>query len=133
MLKTGLEFAPGTTDDSKRCIGQLFPPAVILNAYRNARETCGTRDIVLYASDQSPDIHGGTRLEYCAHLKKLYGTRASAFKMWKESAQSVMRMPRDSDAMWFVVDVRGSDLQVMCVIFAVPYEEGADVTFDAVN
>jgi hypothetical protein len=122
MLKTGLEFAPGTTDDCKRLVGQMFPPTALLSAYRNARETFKTSDIVLVASDQSPDISGGTRLEYVKHLKQTFGMRASAFKMWRQSAHSVMRLPLEAEAMWLVVTVHGVALPVMCVIFATPYE-----------
>jgi hypothetical protein len=34
MLQTGLEFAPGTTEDSKQLVGRLFQPTEILSAYR---------------------------------------------------------------------------------------------------
>lgn len=125
MLKTGLEFEPGTTDDCKRLVGKMFPPTALLSAYRNARETFKTSDIVLVASDQSPDISGGTRMEYAKHLKQTFGARASAFKMWAKSAHSVMRLPSESEAMWLVLEVRGAALPVMCVIYTTPYEIAA--------
>jgi hypothetical protein len=52
MLKTGLEFAPGTKEDCKRLVRKLGPPAVLLNAYRNARAEYGTGDIVLVAAHE---------------------------------------------------------------------------------
>jgi hypothetical protein len=125
MLKTGLEFAPGTTEKSKKMVGQMFPAEALLSAYRTARGAANTSDIVLVTSDQSPDISGGTRMEYCRHLKKVFGTRASAFRMWSDSAHSVMKLPPDSEAMWLVVDVRGAPLPVMCVIYATPYKLSA--------
>jgi hypothetical protein len=122
MLKTGLEFAPGTSNDCKKLIGRLLTPENILSAYRTAREECGTSDIVLFLSDQDPTIHGGSRIAYCKHLQKVFGRAASGFRMWSHSAHGVMKLPNDSEATWLVVDVRGADLPVMCVIYAMPYE-----------
>lgn len=122
MHRTGLEFDPRTTDDCKRLVGKLFPdPKMLLAAYRNACAEFGTLDIVLHRSDQNEDIHGGSRLDFCEKLRGVWGARASEFAMWRHSAQSVMKLPSDSEAMWLVVDVRGVDLPVMCVIYAVPY------------
>lgn len=132
MLKTGLEFAPGTTDDCKRQIGRMYKPEDILNAYRTARAACGTGDLVLVGSDQTPEIHGGSRMEYCAHLKQVFGARAPAFGMWKHSAASVMKLPVESDAMWFVLDIRNVDLPIMCVIYALPYKEKARTSLGVV-
>ena len=120
-VRKGLEFAPGTTDHCKRLVGRMFAPAVLLDAYRTAREVANTGDIVLVASDQSPDIGGGSRMEYAKHLQKVFGSKASAFGMWKKSAHSVVRLPPDSEAMWLVVDVKGADLPIMCVIYVTPY------------
>jgi len=122
MRKTGLEFAPGTTDDCKRLVGKMFKPDELFGAYRNARAEFGTTDIVLYTSDQDPAIHGGTRWQYAMHLKNVFKERASEFRLWKHSAQSVMLLPKESDAFWLVVDIRGADYPIMCVIYATPYE-----------
>lgn len=122
MLKTGLEFAPGTTDDSKRAIGRLFKPGEILAAYRDARSQCKTGDLVLVASDQVPGIRGGTRVEYVRHLRKIFGARAREFKMYSHPAHSVMMLPFEADAMWFVLDIGNSLLPVMAVLYATPYE-----------
>ena len=124
MLKTGLEFAPGTTEDSKKLVQQL-PPDALINAYRTTRQACGSNDIVLMMSDQDPTIHGGTRMEYAAHLKRIFGARATAFRMCRESAHSIMRLPSEGDAFWLVIDIRGADVPIMCVLFATPYEIAA--------
>ena len=126
MLRTGLEFGPGTTAESKKLIGSMFSPEAILSAYRTARGASNTGDIVLVATDQSPDISGGSRWEYMKHLKQVFGARASIFKMWHESAHTFMKLPADSEAMWFVVDVRNAPLPVMCVIYATPYKLTAE-------
>jgi hypothetical protein len=121
MLRTGLDFAPGTSDDSKKLFASL-PPEAILSAYRTAKAEFNTSDIVLWMSDQSPDINGGTRVAYAKHLQSLYGRRAAEFRMWAHSAQSVMKLPSDSEAFWCVVDVRSADLPVMVVLYATQFE-----------
>lgn len=127
MIRTGLEFHPGTTDNEKRLIGRLYPPETILGSYRNAREISGTSDIVLYGSDQSPDILGGPRVAYARDvLAARFGKRASEFRMWAHSAHSVMKLPADSEAMWLVVEVNGLDLPIMCVIWAMPFKVEAN-------
>jgi hypothetical protein len=126
MRKTGLEFAPGTTDSSKRVVGRLFQPGDLLEAYRQARSRFGTGDIVLSASDQGPEIQYMSRMEYATkHLRKVFGARASEFRMWSDSAQTVMKLPQDSEAFWLTIDLEGADVPVMCVIFAVPYQTEA--------
>lgn len=127
MLRTGLEFATGTTDASKRVIGRMFQPGDLLEAYRQARVKFNTGDIVLAASDQGPEIQYMTRIEYAKHLKQVFGPRASEFKMWAHSAQSVVSMPADSSAFWLVIDLQGADMPIMCVIFAVPFDVGDHV------
>lgn len=133
MLKTGLEFAPGTTDASKRVIGRMFQPGDLFEAYRQAKDRFGTGDIVLAASDQGPEIQYMTRLEYGKHLKQIFGARASEFKMWSNSAQSVVKLPADSNAFWLIVDLHGADMPIMCVIFAVPFEVGDHVEAPSIN
>lgn len=125
FMRTGLEFAPGTTDDCKRQIGMLLKPQDILEAYRAARQQFGSTDIVLATSDQVGHIEYTTRLTYCEHLKGLFGKKAAGFKMWSHSAHSIMKLPNESEAMWLVVQIQGSDLPIMCVIYATPYEISA--------
>lgn len=117
MLRTGIDFAPNTTAACKRQVAML-PPDAILDAYREARKTCGTSDIVLHVHDQSPDISGGTREAFKAHLRRVFGPRAQEFKMYSESAHAHMRLPQEAEAMWFVVEVSGADVPIMCVLFA---------------
>jgi hypothetical protein len=125
MIKTGLDFAPGTSDECKKLIAKI-PPESLVKAYRNARrESGGSNDIVLVISDQSPDISGGTRAEYVSHLRRILGRRAAELKIYDHSAHEIMQMPRDSEAMWIVVDTRQSDWPIMCVVYALPYEVSA--------
>lgn len=123
MLKTGLTFAPGTTEDCKKLVSRLHTPVSLLGAYRRAREQFGSTDIVLAVSDQVPHIEYATRLEYCKHLKQLFGEKASAFALWHLSAQSILKLPKEGEAMWVVVQIGGAEIPSMCVIHAIPYEE----------
>jgi hypothetical protein len=129
MLKTGLEFAPGTTDECKKMIGGLFKPGDILSAYRMARIEFKTGDLVVSVSESDPD--GFEAEPRTAYLKRLRQTRGSVPLLMQglaeKSAQSVVRLPFESDAMWFIV-VRGSQaVPIMCVLFAAPYVEGAQI------
>ena len=76
----------------------MFKPADLLEAYRTARAQFGNSDIVLAASDQGPEIQYMTRLGYTKHLKSVFGKRAVEFNMWSHSAQSVMKLPYESNA-----------------------------------
>lgn len=125
-LRIGLEFAPGTKDDCKRLVGSITTPGALLAAYRDARILHGNGDIVLVIHpDQSADINGGTRWEFCRHLRQLYGDRASAFGVWHKSAHAVVQLPKESEAMWLVIHTAAMDLPIMCVIYTTPYEVAA--------
>jgi hypothetical protein len=129
MLKTGLEFAPGTTDECKGLVARLFPPGDILSAYRTARRTFGTGDLVVSVSESDPS--GFEAEPRTAYLKRLRDTRGAVPMLMRgladRSAHGVVQLPFESDAMWFVV-VRGMQaVPIMCVLFASPYEESASI------
>lgn len=123
VLKTGLEFAPGTTDECKKLVGRLFQPGDILGAYRIARETFKTNDLVLIASEQDPSgFDAEPRNEYVRRASGPGGVPLLMRRLAADSAQTVMMLPADADAVWLVI-ARGSQaVPVMCVIFATPYE-----------
>lgn len=127
MHKTGFGFAQGTSEDSKKVVMRMFLPENLLGAYRAARSSFGTGDIVLAASDQGPEIEYATRAAYKNHLAQILGARAREFKMWHESAQQVALLPAESEAMWLVVQLQNTDVPIMCVLYAVPYEADSDV------
>jgi hypothetical protein len=125
-LKTGLEFMPGTTDDSKKVVLRMFRPGDLLNAYRTAKKAFNSGDVVLAASDQAPGIQYAKRIEYVTkHLRRIFGKRAAEFRMWADSAQSVMKLPAESEAFWLIVELQKLDMPIMCVIYAVPYQVAA--------
>lgn len=128
MLKTGLEFARGTTEESKKLVEHLFAPSEILGAYRHARTVFKTGDLVVRVSEQDPS--GFEAEPRTAYLRRIREASKNKIPMLlrglDRSAHSIAQLPFESDAMWFVV-VRGPQaVPVICVMFAAPYEVSAE-------
>jgi hypothetical protein len=125
MIRTGLDFAPGTTDANKQLVGRLFEPAQLYGAYKAARQQFGTGDIVLSVSEQDPSgFEANTRAGYIRRIKAAGGGRVPMLMggLVEKSAQAIVRLPFESDAMWLII-VRGpKEVPVMCVLHATPYE-----------
>lgn len=129
MLKTGLEFAPGTTDDCKRLVAGLFQPGEILGAYKQARAAFKTGDLVLVVAQSNPDgFNIEPRIAYLKRLRQVLGAHASrtmpALGINEKSAHKVVQLPFEADAMWLLV-TRKQEIPVMCVLFTTPYETTA--------
>lgn len=127
MLGIDLDFATGTTDASKELIGSLFTPTAIFRNYRRAREKLGTGDLVLEVSEQDPSgFHASTRAGYIKNRKRALGAGKPMPILMRgiiqQSAQAVMSLPFESDAMWFIVKRGLQQVPVMCVLYATPYE-----------
>jgi len=131
MLATALEFAPGTTDDCKRLVTQLFrEPGAVLGAYRAARRQFQTGDLVLVtAQHDGSGFEAMPRAHYVARLRQGLGPNGTkllaALGVAHESAHKVASLPWDSDALWLIIN-RRDDLPVMVVLFAAPYATDAD-------
>lgn len=128
MLKTGLEFAQGTTDECKKLIARLFKAEEILGAYRHAKTQLGTEDIVLAVSEQDPSgFNAMTRREWVKRLKQVMGSKGAstlrALTIASKSAHSVARLPIESgmDALWLVVSRGREAVPTMAVLYSVPY------------
>ena len=126
MIRTGLEFAPGTTDDCKQLVGRLFQPGEILGAYRAGRQQFRSGDLVLLAAEDDPSGFAvKPRAEYVREIRQSMGARAPAMlrvlTMASKSAHQVARLPFEADAMWLVI-ARRQAIPVMVVLFAAPYE-----------
>lgn len=125
MLRTGLDFAPGTTDACKQLVGRLFEPSQLYSAYKAARERFGTGDLVLNVSEQDPSgFEADTRAGYIRRIKAAGEGRVPVLMraLVDRSAQGIMSMPFESDAMWLII-VRGpQEVPVMCVLYATRYE-----------
>jgi hypothetical protein len=125
MLKTGLEFAPGTTDDCKALVGKLFTPTDILASYRAARQTFKTGDIVLVASESDPSgFSAKTRMTFVKEMRDGLNGKPLPFiarALAERTAHAIMKLPFTSEAMWLVI-TRHQGIPVMVVIYATPYE-----------
>lgn len=125
MLRTGLDFAPGTTDACKQLVGRLFEPSQLYAAYKAARQQFSTGDLVLSVSEQDPSgFEADTRAGYIRRIKAAGDGRVPALMraLVEKSAQGIMSMPFESDAMWLMI-VRGpKEVPVMCVLYATRYE-----------
>lgn len=127
MLKTGLEFAPGTTDECKKLVGGLFNPGDILSAYRAARGEFKTGDLVMSVLEKDPSgFEAETRTAYIKRIRQAQGKIPLLMRgLTEKSAHGVVRLPFEAEAMWLIV-VRGPQaVPIMCVIFASPYEVAA--------
>lgn len=138
MLKTGLEFASGTTDDCKRLVGRMFTPTDILGAYRQARAQLRHGDIVLVAAEyDGSGFQAMPRLDYVKQIRESMGAKApamlGALTIASKSAHSLLKMPFEAEAMWLVINRRGM-VPIMAVLYATPYEvEVADEGVPALN
>lgn len=125
MLKTGLEFAPGTTNECKQLVGRLFTPTDILGSYKAARNLFHTGDLVLVASESDPSgFSAKKRTTFVQEIKQGLNGKPMPFfaqALVNKPAHSIVQMPFSSDAMWLVV-TRRDGIPVMCVVYATPYE-----------
>jgi hypothetical protein len=122
MVKSSLEFAPGTSEPTKKLV-QGIPPYDLLVAYRNAVKEFGSADIVLLIAikDEEPTaFEAMTRSTYVAQAFNNAAKRAHP--MARESAHKKMCMPADTAAFWLVVEMRDKDAVVTCAIGEVRYE-----------
>ncbi len=131
MLKTGLEFAPGTTDDCQALVGKLFTPTDILASYRAARAQFKTGDIVLIASESDPSgFSAKTRMTFVKEMRDGLDGKPMPFiarALAERTAHAIVKLPFTSEAMWLVI-TRHQGIPVMCVIYATPYETASAST-----
>ena len=128
MLKTGLEFAPNTSEECQRLVTKLFEPRQLFEWYRAARRTFQTGDIVLVTSESDPSgTSAKPRMQYVKKTRENTGRNAPAvlglLTIAKKTAHSIVQLPFEADAFWLVIERQGAP-QVMAVLFAMPYETG---------
>jgi hypothetical protein len=125
MFRTGLDFAPGTTDACKKLVGSLFTPTELLSAYRAARQNFATGDLVLTVSEKDPSGFEATpRIAYVKTAKNLRGKKGLPMLMrgLEQSAHAIVSLPFESEAMWLIVNRGLQQVPVMCVLFATQFE-----------
>lgn len=130
MIATGLEFAPGTTEECKKLVVGLAQPSQILSAYRQSRSQLSTGDIVMMISTQDPSgFQAETR---SAYVKRIRDTQQGKLPLLMraladKSAHGIAQLPAESEAFWLIVARGPKTVPVMCVMFALPYETSAAV------
>ena len=131
MLGTALEFAPGTTDDCKRLVTQLFQePGAVLGAYRKARRQFQTGDLVLVAAQHDGSgFEAMSRMHYVERLRRGLGQDGAkllaSLGIAHQSAHKVASLPWESDAFWLIINRRDA-LPIMVVLFAAQYATEKD-------
>lgn len=133
MLKTGLEFAPGTTNECKELVARLFKPGEIIGAYRQARSMFKTGDLVAVVSEADPSgFNIEPRTAYLKRLRDVLGAKAKstmpALGISNKSAHAVVQLPFESEAFWLIVTRGHQKMPAMCVLFTTPYETTAVAT-----
>ena len=102
-LRTGLEFAPGTTDDCKRLVDKLFTPTDILASYRAARAQFHTGDIVLVASESDPSgFSAKARMTFVKEMRDGLNGKQMPFiarALAERTAHAIVKLPFTSEAM----------------------------------
>lgn len=134
MNKTELIIAPGTSDGMKKIV-ELLPPYDLLKAYRQARTTFNTPDIVLvvaqkdggFLQQDGDGILASPRSEYVdkAFVRWKESLRA-AHPLCRESAQKKLQMPTEALAFWLVVEMPEQDAVGSCAIGAYLHKEEQD-------
>lgn len=129
MNRTGLEFAPGTTEHCKQLVAKVFDPGLLLEAYRTRRFDLKTGDLVLIGSDYDPTLKVMKRLDYVATIKRGIEARTGRpgkvpplFEVLEhQTAHKVAQLPFDDDAFWLVV-ARNQQLPILCAVFVTHYQ-----------
>jgi len=131
MIKSSLEFAPGTSEPTKKLVSGI-PPYDLLVAYRNAVKEFGSTDIVLLIAIKDGERAAFEAMTRATYVVQAFNTAArGVHPMAREPAHRRMSMPADTTAFWLVVELRDKDAVVTCAIGEVRYEvasDGADMS-----
>ena len=126
MLKKGLEFAAGTSEDCQKLVVQLFKPEYLFGAYRMARSELQTGDIALVTAEWDPSgVEKWRRHDYVAKIRAGAAKMLPVLTIAHKSAHQIAALPFESDAFWLII-LRKDALPIMCVIFMSPYEVAAE-------
>jgi hypothetical protein len=126
MIKSSLEFAPGTSEPTKKLVSGI-PPYDLLVAYRNAVKEFGATDIVLLIAIKDGELAAFEAMTRATYVTQAFNKAArGVHPMARESAHRKMSMPADIAAFWLVVELRDKDAVVTCAIGEVRYEVVGD-------
>lgn len=116
MNKTELIIDHGTSPKMKQ-IAESLPPYDLLKAYREARATFNTADVVLVVAPSS-DLEGFHAFPRGAYIEKAFvrwnGTQRAAHPLARDPAHKRLQMPAESMCFWLVVEMPDDDA-VGCV------------------
>ena len=121
MIRTTLDFAPGTTEPCKQLVMQSFDPATLLEAYRGKRIDLRTGDLVLVGSTYDPTLKAVKRLDYVEIVKRGIeqrtgrpGKMPAIFEVLEhQTAHKIVQLPFDSVAFWLVVARGDQELPIL--------------------
>jgi hypothetical protein len=132
--KTELIIAPGTSPGMKKVVESL-PPYDLLKAYREARATFDTPDVVLvvhqkdggFLQGDGDGIHAFPRAAYVDKAFVRWNeTQRAAHPLFREAAQKRLQMPTEALAFWLVVEMPEHDAVGSCAIGAYLHREKQD-------
>lgn len=116
-MKTELILAPGTSPNMKK-MAESIPPGALLQAYREARETFRTSDIVLVVNKENTE--GFLASPRAAYIEKAFvrwnDVQRAAHPLAREAAQKKLQMPLDALAFWLVVEMPEQGAVACCAI-----------------
>lgn len=119
MLAYDLEFGPNTAEAHKKVIYGLCAPRQLLSAYREGCRSYKSTDLALMVDIDSGHIYAAKRTEMSARLQQM------KFPAPLMSAHSRVQMPRDQEAFWLIVPLKG-EIPIMVVMYALAYEQVAE-------
>jgi hypothetical protein len=129
MNKTELIVAPGTSPDMKKIV-ESFPPFDLLRAYREARATFNTNDIVLVLNQTNED--GFLASPRSAYIEKAFvrwnETQRAAHPLARDPAQKRLQMPLEAQAFWLVIEMPEKQAVGCVAIGAYLHKEEAELS-----
>jgi hypothetical protein len=121
MVKSSLEFAPGTAEPTRKLV-QSLPPYDLLVAYRNAVKEFNSADIVLLVGVQGGEVGAFEAMTRATYVTQAFNATARGIHpMARESAHKKMSMPPDTAAFWIAVELRDDDTVITCAVGEVRY------------
>jgi hypothetical protein len=129
MNKTELILAPGTSEGMRKTVESL-PPYDLLKAYRDARATFNTPDIVLVIHEGNDD--GFIASPRSVYIEKAFvrwnETQRAAHPLARDTAQKRHQMPVDALAFWLVLEMPQQEAVGCCAIAAYLHKADSELS-----
>jgi hypothetical protein len=122
MIKTSLEFAPGTHADVKR-MAQAVPPYDLLKAYREATVKFGVTDIVLLIALSRGEVINFEAWPRQDWMQQAMNDAArKTHPVARASAHKKMKMPASSPAFWIIFELDKQHI-IPCAVGTYQYDD----------